>query len=460
MSRLTTVLLCVLAAAAVAFLAIYEPLTRSTREGLAAQRDGLVLDLDPAKVREIRISTGVNKFDIKRSGNGWQLGTKPTDRADSALVDRMLSAAAGMRYFDRIDAKEFKAETALSNYGLRNPKRTIEFDGDQVTTLYLGKDAASEERIYVRTNGSRDVFLVSDELLKLAFRDPSDYRDRRLSDLTPDQVDRVIIRTQGGEIELIRDATGWRIVKPLHALADEVRVEDFLKQLLGQRIVQFVAEDSGDLSIYGIREGSDEIAFYAEGSGRHQTLRLGTDKSGSLFGQFTARNSVYRLPAESLKLLRIGPDALRDRRLLPLNLDIVDLIRIRTPAKEFSLRRSEAGWVLKDGPLERPASAGAVQALADALSKAKVLAYDTVPDGKLAVFGLERPRCIVSFVAVLSENTPETRAGEQLIASVAIGNSANGRLFLRIGERPEVLTVSEDILHALPLDSARWISPG
>ena len=87
----------------------------------------------------------------------------------------------------------------------------------------------------------RGVFLVSDELLKLAFRNPSDYRDRRLSDLTPDQIDRVLIRTQGGEIELVRDATGWRIVKPLHALADELRVEDFLKQLLGQRIVQFVA---------------------------------------------------------------------------------------------------------------------------------------------------------------------------------------------------------------------------
>ena len=309
----------------------------------------------------------------------------------------MLSAAAGMRYFDRIDAKEFKAETALSNYGLRNPKRTIEFDGDQVTTLYLGKDAASEERIYVRTNGSRDVFLVSDELLKLAFRDPSDYRDRRLSDLTPDQVDRVIIRTQGGEIELIRDATGWRIVKPLHALADEVRVEDFLKETLGAA--------NRPICRRGLRRS--QHLWHQGGQRRDRLLRRrqwsspnlapGTDKSGSLFGQFTARNSVYRRPAESLKLLRIGPDALRDRRLLPLNLDIVDLIRIRTPGKEFSLRRSEAGWVLKDGPLERPASAGAVQALADALSKAKVLAYDTVPDGKLAVFGLERPRCIVSF---------------------------------------------------------------
>ena len=267
MSRLKTILLCALAIAAIVFLAIYEPLTRSTREHVAAARKGLVLHLDPSKVREIRISTGVSKFEIKRSGNGWQLGTKSNDRADSALVERMLLAAAGMRYFDRIAGKEFKADSELSDYGLRNPKRTIEFDGDEKATLFLGKDAVSEERIYVRTSGSRDVYLVSDELLKLAFRDVADFRDRRLTDLSPDQIDRVIVRRQGGEIELSRDATGWQIVKPLRALADEQKVEDFLKQLLSQQIVEFVAEDPGDLSVYGIAEGRDEITFYAEGSG-------------------------------------------------------------------------------------------------------------------------------------------------------------------------------------------------
>jgi hypothetical protein len=460
MSRLKTILLCALAIAAIAFLAIYEPLTRSTREHVAAARKGLVLRLDPSKVRTIRISTGVSKFEIKRSGNGWQLGAKSNDRADSSLVERMLLAAAGMRYFDRIAEKEFKADSDLRDYGLRNPKRIIEFDGDETASLFLGKDAVSEERIYVRTSDSRDVYLVSDELLKLAFRDVADFRDRRLTDLSPDQIDRVVVRRQGGEIELSRDATGWQIVKPLRALADEQKVEDFLKQLLSQKIVEFIAEDPGDLSVYGIAEGRDEITFYAEGSARPQTLRLGTDKSGTLFGQFTARDSVYRLPPETLQLLQISPDLLRDRRLLPLNLDIVDMIRIRTPAREFSLRREGDGWVVDAGATERPASAAAVRTLADAVSTAKVSAYDTVSDGKFAAFGLERPQCKVSFIAVLSENTPETRAGEQLIASMTIGKSENGRLFVQLGEAPEVLSVPEAILNAIPLDPAAWISPG
>ena len=125
MSRWRTILLCALAIAAIVFLAIYEPLTRSTREELADERKGLVLQLDPSKVREIRISTGVSKLDIKRAGNGWQLGTKPKDRADSAVVERLLLTAAGLRYFDRIEGKEFKGDSELSNYGLRNPNRTI-----------------------------------------------------------------------------------------------------------------------------------------------------------------------------------------------------------------------------------------------------------------------------------------------------------------------------------------------
>ena len=55
MSLVRTILLCALALAAITFLAIYEPLTRSTREKVAAERQGRVLNLDPAKVREIRI---------------------------------------------------------------------------------------------------------------------------------------------------------------------------------------------------------------------------------------------------------------------------------------------------------------------------------------------------------------------------------------------------------------------
>ena len=93
-------------------------------------------------------------------------------------------------------------------------------------------------------------------------------------------------------------------------------------------------------------------------------------------------------------------------------------------------------------------------------STAQVSTYDSVAEGKLSLFGLEPPRCTLSFVAVLSENTPETRAGEQVIASVAIGKSEGGHLFVKIGEAPEVLSVPESLMNAIPLDPVAWVSPG
>ncbi len=459
MSRFWTAALCVLAFAAVVFLAIYEPLTRSTRESAAAARDGFVLSLDASKVNEIRISASDEAIVLKRRGGGWQLGSKSKDRADSALVERVLQAAAGLTFYDRIDGREFPSDKDWSDYGLRTPKRKIEFEGGGKRTIFFGKDAANESRLYVRTSESRSVYLVGDELLSLAFRDAADFRDRRLTDLTPDRIDRFIIRRPGGEMELLRDAGGWRLVKPVHAAADSVKVEEFLKRVLGLRILEYAADDSGDLGAYGIAEGQNEVSLFADGSERHQTLRLGIDPAGTLFGQFTARDSVYRMPAGTMEILQTTPDALRDRKLLPLNLDIVDLIRIRAPGREFAIRRNGEGWELQDGDARRPASAAAVRALVDAVSTAEVTAYAPLIGENLAQCGFDAPVCSVDFLSVLSENTPEARAGEQVITGLTFGKTVDGHIFVRVGDAPEAASVPEAILHAVPSDPGLWAAP-
>ena len=459
MSRIATILLGVLALAAVIFLAIYEPLTKNTRENNAAIRSGQVLDLDPSQVRLIRITAGDKELVLKRRGNGWQVEGEFKDRAAAALVGKILAAASGLRFFDRIAGGEFQNDDGWNDYGLRKPKRKIAFEGSGDPTLFLGKDGANEDRLYVRSSESRDVYLVSDDILRAAFRDETDFRDRRLTDLSPDQIERFIIRREGGDLEVVRDATGWQITKPLHARADAKKVEEVLHRLLGLPIVDFLADDSGDLGIHGLTEGQNEITFFAEGKERHQTLRLGRADSGHLLAQFTARDSVYRLPAETTDLLQMKPETLRDRRLLSLNFDIVDLIRIRAPGQEFALRRGPGGWELQQDDSRRPASEAAVVALWSALAAAEVSSYTPATGVRLADYGLDPPRCSVEFLSVLSENTPETAAGEQVIAAVSFGKSKEGRICVRLDESPEIAVVPEKLLEAVPLDPAAWLSP-
>lgn len=459
MSRIFTVFICLVALAAVIFLCIYEPLTKSTREQEEATRAGLVLALDPTGVREIRLASTGEEIELKRRGDTWQMTSKPKDRADRALVEQLLQAASQMEFLDRMDGGEFRKGEDLNDFGLKNPKRKIEFRGDQDVTLFIGKDAANEDRLYVRTSESKDVFLVPDDILKTAFPEGGKFRDRRLTDLTADRVDRLIVRQPNGEVEFARDARGWRMVKPLSASADGIAMNAYLEKLLDLRIQEFVADDSGDLGTYGITEGKNEISFFADGSSRHQTLRLGAERDGSVLAQFTARDSVYRLGKEVQELLAVAPDSFRDRRLLPLNLDLVDIIRISTPQHQFSLRRDGDHWTVADATGTRAASDAAVQTLVDTLATVQVSTYTPAVGEKLAGMGFNAPSLTIDFLSVLSENTPEMTAGEHRIAKISFGQPTGDQVLARVDELPEVASVHSAVLQAIPTDPQAWQGP-
>jgi len=459
MSRGWTIFLCIVAVGAITFLAIYEPLTRSTREKTQLSQGGRVLDFDPAGVREFRITSPSEELFIKRRGNGWRIEGDDKDRANPALIRDVLKLAANLPYSDRIDGREFRSDDDLGDYGLKKPKRKIQISGDQDMTLLVGKDAAGDGKIYVRRGSDRDVYVIDDDILKLAFQDAQKFRDPRLTDLEADQVDRVIIRRPDGQIELTQDARGWRMVKPLNAPADQTAVDAFLNTLLGLTIREVLNDDSGDLSRYGIVEGTNEISFYAEGKERHQTLRIGQATQDSVIAEFTARDSVFRLPPETVKLLNVTTDALRDHRLFPINIDLVDRIRITFPGQTLELHRSGDDWQIKTGTESRPASTQAVRALVDAISSAKVSEYVLTSADKLATYQLAPPRIRVEFLSVLSENTPETTAGERNIATISFGAEQNGQILTRLNDSLEAAKVPASILNAVPSDPRDWQAP-
>jgi len=454
MSRSLTIFLGLMAVAALVFLVIIEPRTHAP-ETEAAIRKGQIASIEPGKVRVLRITNGDDTLEMQRRGGSWQLGVKSKDRADQAVVERLLQDLADLPFLDRIPAGDLTDE-ALKTYGLDKPKRTIVMEADKPLEISLGNDAAVEDRLYIRTSASGDVFLVSDKVFNEAFREAGDFRDRRLTNLNPEQLDRVVIRRDDGEIELVQDATGWKITKPLHTRADPAAVEKFLNQILGLRILDYVGEDSGDLSVQGLLEGHNEISFFTGGDTRPQTLRLGRKDDGGLFGQFTARDSIYRLPKETFDLLAIKPDALRDRHLIALNPDVVDKIRIRSPAGELALLRTASGWDLQHDGQRVPANEEVVHALWTAISETEATSFAPVADAALADLGLAPPACSIEFLSVLSENTPESRAGEQLLAGLAFGKPLADQVPVRLSDSPEIATVPANLLEAIPLEASSW----
>jgi hypothetical protein len=448
MSRIGTILLVLLAVAAGLFVFLIEPRWKSTREAVAAQ--DYVLQFDPGSVEGIRVQTGDDGFELTRRDNGWWVGPKPKDYASPKMVGDLLNAAAGMKAYDVVRAGELGNGRDLDDFGLAKPRSQFDLIGDGAPAIYFGKEAAGEGRIYVRRSDSNDVYVVSDELQRLAFRKPQDFRDRRLSNLAPDQIDKLTIKPGTGEIALERGARGWEIARPLRARADDAAVEKLLKQLLSLEILDFVADNADDLSSYGFGEPRGEFVLQVEDDSRPIGLRIGADAKvagqPAVLAQFTARDSVYHLPAAAWTLLQLKPDDLRDRRLLELNLDTVDAIRLREGANARTVERKGEGWKVGDHTLQ----GAAVSQFVKNLTTAKVSQYLPLTAANLKKTGLDKPAGEIGFDAWLSENTPETTAGRRPVATILIGAKEGKNVYARVNDDPEICVIPAAALDGLP----------
>ena len=438
----------------IAGLCVAAVITLKTCVGPRAGRDGFVLSLDPSGVNGIRIGNGGEIFELKRKGSGWQIeGGKLRDRADPAVVAELLKEAATLIYYDRISSGEVRSRDELSRFGLKSPKRWVEFEDHGRHKIFFGNESVVEGRIYALLEGSNDVFLVDDKLAGLVSAGLDKLRDLRLTDLASGQVDRVIVRREEGEMDIVRGPEGWRVVKPFSAAADETRVLEFLDSLLGLKISGFAGDDTGDLGVHGIEEGKSEIALYVEGRSRPLLLRFGARKGGEILAQFTPRDSVIRLPEATFDMVSAQPDQFRDRRLMPLNLDTIDLIRIGSPDSSFDLQRDGERWrvVASDG--SRPASQAALQRMITALGETRVAQFlgQSPPT--------EPPVRTVSFFSILSENTPEARAGEHPVAGISLWPNGEGGVIAAIDGSGGTVVVQEDLPSAIPTGPSDWSLP-
>ncbi len=434
MSRWGTWVLLALAVAAGVFVFLIEPRLTSSRDRELGQ--DFVLNFNPGAVEGLRIVTGDDVVELTRRSDGWRVGPRPKDRASLARVSEILTELANLQFLDRIDSGDFDGKLELDDFGLDETKSEVEIVGEGGATLLFGKEAVGDGRIYVRRADSREVFVVSDELEKLLFRPAREFRDPILMAMGPAEVDRFVLRTDKGEVEVARGARGWEITRPLKVSADDARVTEFLTPILGSSILEFVADESDDLSAFGLSAPRAELILYANGEKRPLALRFGSEvKDGAaVIVQSTARDSVYELPIAVWEQLRVTPMDLRDRRVLDVNLDTIDRVVVESGGTGKELTRTENGWRMDEEDFTEEDVAQRVAWL----TESEVEEYLPVTAATLKDCGFDDPVGEVRFDAWLSENTPESRAGRYPVHRVVVGKIEGKRAYVRVDEEPEI----------------------
>src|SRR5881398_2253672 len=414
----TTLVLAAITLGVFAYLRFVEMKQPSTEE--AKRQAQNVVKFDRNKINGIVIQNGDEKIEMRRGDNRWRLETPIKDQTDSSLIENLLSDLENWQRDGTISAKEIEADkNKLTEYGLNKPKLRLKLIGqDRPPEILFGKDAALEGKMYVRFENSKETFLAGQSVKKDIDKKPEEFRDRKLTDLSNAQVRRVVLKTPAGEIELERKDTHWEILKPLRARADDQKVNDLISQVTSARIGQFVAEDRGDLRLYGLAEPRGSITLFdqeqkqdqkveigesikvAGGEDKGQTLQIGSvseKEKDQVYVRFAPRGSVYTLPKKVEEIVNTKPADLRDNHLVRIDTNILDRITIDTPGQAKTvLGRQDGNWTIASRN-NAPADSRAIRRLIDTLQNERVTRFVEDVASNLSQYGLDKPQIQLTF---------------------------------------------------------------
>src|SRR3989475_5480820 len=473
----TTLILAVIALAGFAYFRFFEMKRPSTEE--ATRQAQNVVNFDRNKIDGIVIQNGDQKIEIRRRENKWRLETPIKDQADGALVENLLSDLETWQKAGTIPAKDIETDKSkLTEYGLNNSKLKLKLLGrDKPPEILFGKDAALEGRMYVRFQNSKETYLATQSVRKDIDKKPEEFRDKKLTDVATAQVRRITLKTPAGEMELEKRGEHWDILKPLRARADDGKVGDLISQITTARIQQFVADDHGDLRPYGLAEPRGSITLFSQEGKRDQKVEIadsikvfGQEDKGQMlqigsvpekekdqvYARFAPRGAVYTLPKKIEEALNIKPADLRDYHLVRIDTNVLDRITIDVPGKSKTvLARKDGNWTIASRN-NAPADSGAIRRLIDTLQNQRVTKFVEDVASNLPKYGLDKPHLQLTFSSVASENTAETKAGEQPFATLVFGKEDGNNVYARLTDEPFVVAVGRGLLDQIPMDPLRW----
>jgi hypothetical protein len=473
----TTLILAVVVVAVFGYLRFFEMKQPSTGE--ARRQAQNVVNFDRSKVDGIIIQNGDEKIEMRRRDNKWRLEIPIKDQADAALVENLLSDLETWQKEGTIPAKDIDADKSkLNEYGLNRPKLKLKLIGsDRPPEILFGKDAALEGRMYVRFENSKETFLAKQSVKKDIDKKAEEFRDKKLTDVTTAQVRRIALKTPAGEMELEKKSDHWDIVKPLRARADDEKVGDLIAQVTTARIQQFVADDHGDLRPYGLAEPRGSITLFSQEARKDQKVEIadsikvfGQDDKGQMlqigsvpekekdqvYVRFAPRGAVYTLPKKIEEALNTKPADLRDYHLVRIDTNVLDRITIDVPGKgKTVLARKDGSWTIASRN-NAPADSRAVRRLIDTLQNARVTRFVEDVASNLPKYGLDKPRLQITFSSFASENTAETKAGEEPFATLSFGKEDGDNVYARLTDEPFVVTARRGLLDQIPADPLQW----
>lgn len=417
----------------------------------------LLPDFDPAKVTSLEILRDQQIIRVRRTNDTWVLAAPVVYPAQGDAVERFLESLGQLTRMTYITAAELLAQTnGLAHFGLEPPLASIVLQsraGRQ--ELRVGGPTPFGGRVYVQVVGADGLYAAEAGFTTRLPRSAEEWRDTVFVNLAGLSFNRLEVRTGARSFEALRNPTNrlWELTQPIHARADNPRLEALLRQLQAARVSQFVTDDpAADLEPLGLRPPEVELIL-AQGTNEVLTLQFGRSAShapNAVHARRADRGGVVLVPKALADQLRARFSEFRDKRLLGFPPLTAERIEVRGE-EGFTVQRQTNGLWRLIQPRDQPADAGLMKDFLVNLGELEVVEFvkDVVTD--FSSYGLAPPnrQILLSTVA-----TNAAGATPQLLAQLDFGSSEADKVFVRRADENSVYAVALGDAQRLP--TAAW----
>jgi len=330
-----------------------------------------------------RVSGG--EIELSREQDNWLLQRPIKARASNDAVVHLLTKMNQTQIVEFVSDEKGGA----APFGADSPLRAVTLfggDKDKVEILVGSAVPSHPDLIYAQLPQRNCVVEVRKEFATLFDLTPNDLRDRKITRLNADYIDRVTIgKPDQPSLVLGRQEERWRILSPVLSLANAHNISTLIRTLNEGDIANFVSDTAIDLSKYGLDRPKIKITFSSyssentaeESAGETvlATLAFGNSEGGFTYARVEQEPYIFSVPDKFVNDLSTNEINFRTLDIVELRRDELESVHIEKPGTEpiDLVRANNRKWVIKGA--EAHQDEGRIQSFLNTLSSLRATAW-------------------------------------------------------------------------------------
>jgi hypothetical protein len=362
-----------------------------------------LIQVKPDDIAKIELKYSDRDIVLERDkGKPWRLVKPVGADADQTQANNLARAIADSVLVRTVDDKPVD----LAPFGLKPPATTVTvttFDKKTLPSIEVGKSTPIGFNAYVRLSNSPAVLLTEGAFSAGMNKTVNDMRVRDLMAFKLDDVQKLTIaRDNGQAVEIDRDGDNWKIVKPTPSPADDTAVRMALGTLVNARATDFVSDAPPNVAQYGLEKPHLTATVVLKG-GEQQSMLFGFKQAGEgksgIYVRRGERAPVYAVAEYVMTSLDKSPLDFRDKTIVKIDPESVDMVKVKTSDGEFTLKRAPVGkWDVIVGGKTSEGDIPVVERLLNQFRdlKGQSIVADPMPSAQ--PFGLDNPALEITLI--------------------------------------------------------------